>query len=149
MDGIRKLLSALVVLAAGIFWATHAHAAALDVGAGFEPFHGSAELVPGIASPPTHGHTRGHTDCVVASEGQGMAMIGDAMHAGAVQFPGPAIMMAFDTDSKAAERRKVYASLARERARPTVAHLPFAGIGHIRSERGGYVYVPANYSLPR
>lgn len=28
MDGIRKLLSALVVLAAGIFWATHAHAAA-------------------------------------------------------------------------------------------------------------------------
>ncbi|MFO1397034.1 MAG: hypothetical protein U1F48_08225 [Burkholderiales bacterium] len=27
MDGIRKVLTALVILAAGIFWATHAHAA--------------------------------------------------------------------------------------------------------------------------
>jgi len=29
------------------------------------------------------------------------------------------------------------------------AHLPFPGIGHIRADGQGYVYVPANYSVPR
>ena len=30
-----------------------------------------------------------------------------------------------------------------------VAHLPFPGIGHLRPDGRGYVYVPANYSVPR
>ena len=39
MDGIKKLLSALVVLAAGIFWATHGHAAAPIHDADHAPAH--------------------------------------------------------------------------------------------------------------
>ncbi|MFO1412704.1 MAG: hypothetical protein U1F10_02090 [Burkholderiales bacterium] len=37
MDGMRKLLAALVVLAAGIFWGTHGHAAAPIIGNGQAP----------------------------------------------------------------------------------------------------------------
>ena len=57
----------------------------------------------------------------------------------------------FDTDSKmaAAQRKKVYADGAKQRFWLAVAHLPFPGIGHIRAEGQGYVYVPANYSVPR
>lgn len=125
--------------------------AALNAAGKFKPFDGATELIPGISAMPTYGHTPGHTAYMVQSKGQTMVMMGDMMHVGAVQFPAPAITMSFDTDSKAAaaERRKMYARLARERTWLAVAHLPFPGIGHIRREGSGYVYVPANYSIPR
>jgi len=144
MDGAPKEAKDAFTLAMKTF-------AALEAAGKFKPFDGATELVPGIASLPTYGHTPGHTAYAVESKGQKMVMMGDMMHVGAVQFPAPAITIAFDTDSKAAaaERRKMYARLARERAWLAVAHLPFPGIGHIRSEGSGYVYVPANYSIPR
>jgi glyoxylase-like metal-dependent hydrolase (beta-lactamase superfamily II) len=117
----------------------------------FKPFDGAGELVPGITALPTYGHTKGHTAYMVESKGQKMAMIGDLMHVASVQFPEPSVTLSFDTDSRqaAAQRRKMYAKAAKERFWLAAAHLPFPGIGHIRPERAGYVYVPANYSVPR
>jgi hypothetical protein len=52
MEGLRKLVSALVVLAAGVIWATHAHSAATIVGNGQmmamigDPMHIAAVQVP-------------------------------------------------------------------------------------------------------
>jgi hypothetical protein len=73
------------------------------------------------------------------------------MHVAAVQFVNPSITIQFDTDSKmaAVQRRKVYADGAKQGFWLVVAHLPFPGIGHIRTDAQGYVYVPANYSVPR
>ena len=88
---------------------------------------------------------------IVESRGQKLAVLGDLMHVAAVQFVNPAVTIEFDTDPKmaAAQRRKVYADGAKQRFWLAVAHLPFPGIGHIRAEGQGYVYVPANYSVPR
>lgn len=117
----------------------------------FKPFDGAGELVPGIAAVPTYGHTRGHTIYMVESRGRKLAVLGDLMHVAAVQFPNPAVTIAFDTDPRAAaaQRRKVYADGAKQQFWLAVAHLPFPGIGHIRADGQGYVYVPANYSVPR
>jgi glyoxylase-like metal-dependent hydrolase (beta-lactamase superfamily II) len=117
----------------------------------FKPFDGNGELVPGITSVATYGHTKGHTMYVVESKGQKMAILGDLMHVAAVQFPQPAVTIQFDTDSKAAavQRKKVYADGAKQGFWLAVAHLPFPGIGHIRPDAAGYVFVPANYSIPR
>lgn len=117
----------------------------------FEPFDGAGELVPGIRAVPTYGHTKGHTMYVVESKGQVLAVLGDLMHVAAVQFPEPAVTIRFDTDPKRAaiERKRVYADSAARRHWLAVAHLPFPGIGHIRPDGHGYVYVPANYSVPR
>ncbi|MEP6678655.1 MAG: MBL fold metallo-hydrolase [Betaproteobacteria bacterium] len=38
---------------------------------------------------------------------------------------------------------------AKNRYWVAAAHLPFPGIGHLRAEGRGYVFVPANYSVPR
>jgi len=78
-------------------------------------------------------------------------VLGDLMHVAAVQFVNPSVTIEFDTDSKmaAVQRNKVYAEGAKQRFWLAVAHLPFPGIGHIRAEGQGYVYVPANYSVPR
>jgi len=117
----------------------------------FKPFDGNGELTPGISAVSTYGHTKGHTIYMVESKGQKMAVLGDLMHVAAVQFPQPAVTIQFDTDSKAAasQRKKVYADGAKQGFWLAVAHLPFPGVGHIRADGQGYVYVPANYSIPR
>jgi glyoxylase-like metal-dependent hydrolase (beta-lactamase superfamily II) len=117
----------------------------------FKPFSGASELVPGISSLPTYGHTPGHAAYLVQSNGQKMVMIGDLMHVGAVQFPEPSVTIQFDTDAKqaAVQRKKLFARSARERFWLAAAHLPFPGIGHLRAEGTGYVFVPVNYSVPR
>jgi glyoxylase-like metal-dependent hydrolase (beta-lactamase superfamily II) len=117
----------------------------------FKPFDGPTELVPGIRAISTYGHTPGHTIYLVESKGQAMAMLGDLMHVAAVQFANPAVTIKFDTDGKAAAvaRRKAFAEAAKNGDWVGAAHLPFPGIGHIRAEGKGYVYVPANYSVVR
>jgi glyoxylase-like metal-dependent hydrolase (beta-lactamase superfamily II) len=117
----------------------------------FKPFDGAGELVPGITAISTYGHTKGHTIYLVESKGQKLAVLGDLMHVAAVQFVNPAVTIQFDTDSKpaAVQRKKIYAEAAKQRYWIAVAHLPFPGIGHIRAEGQSYIYVPANYSVPR
>jgi glyoxylase-like metal-dependent hydrolase (beta-lactamase superfamily II) len=117
----------------------------------FKPFDGSTELVPGVRAVASHGHTPGHTTYVVESKGQKLALLGDLVHAAAVQFPDPSVTIKFDTDSKAAmtQRKKAFADAAKQGYWIAAAHIAFPGIGHVRSEGKGYAFVPANYSVPR
>lgn len=114
----------------------------------FKPFDGGTELVPGIKAVSAYGHTKGHTVYMVESQGRKLLLWGDLMHVAAVQFADPSVTSRFDTDSKAAlaQRRKVFADAAKQGYWVAGAHLAFPGIGHVRSEGRGYVFVPANYS---
>ena len=105
----------------------------------------------GIRAVSTYGHTKGHTTYSVESKGQRLAALGDLMHVAAVQFPNPSVTIQFDTDPKlaAVARKKVYADVATQGYWLAAAHLPFPGVGHIRVDGKGYVYVPANYAVPR
>jgi glyoxylase-like metal-dependent hydrolase (beta-lactamase superfamily II) len=115
----------------------------------FKPFVGDTELAPGIKSHASHGHTPGHNSYVIESKGQKLVLWGDLMHVAAVQFEHPDAAMKFDSDTKAAiaERKKAYAEAAREGYLVAGAHLSFPGIGRIRAEGKGYVWVPVNYSV--
>jgi len=117
----------------------------------FKPFEGSVqgvELVPGVRAVSTYGHTPGHTVYVAESKGQKLAIWGDLMHVAAVQFPDPSVTIQFDSDSKAAmpQRQKAYADAAKNGYYVGVAHVAFPGIGRLRADGKGYVWVPANYS---
>jgi len=113
-----------------------------------QPFKGDTELVPGVRALAAPGHTPGHTVYVVESQGHKLAVWGDLMHVAAVQFPDPAVTISFDTDSKAAmpQRKKAYAAAAKGGYYVAVAHVAFPGIGRLRADGKGYVWVPANYS---
>lgn len=116
-----------------------------------KPFDGATELVPGIRSLPTYGHTPGHTVYQVESKGRKMLVIGDLMHVAAVQFPHPAVTINFDSDSPraAAQRAQVFAAVARDGALMAIAHVSFPGLGHLRKDGKGYVFVPVNYDVIR
>jgi glyoxylase-like metal-dependent hydrolase (beta-lactamase superfamily II) len=117
----------------------------------YKPFDGNADLVPGIRAVATYGHTPGHAIYIVESKGQKLVLWGDLMHLAAVQFANPAVTIKFDSDSKAAavQRKKAFADAAKGGYWVGAAHLPFPGIGHLRSDGSGYAFVPANYSVPR
>ena len=112
-------------------------------------FVGATELVPGVRSQPTHGHTAGHSIYVVESKGEKLVLWGDLMHVAAVQFDNPAVTIKFDSDSKdaAKERKKAYADATKNGYLIGASHIAFPGLGRMRSGAGkGFVWVPVNYS---
>ena len=114
-------------------------------------FDGSTALFPAIRAVAAPGHTPGHTVYVVESKGQKLVLWGDLVHVASVQFPEPAVTIAFDSDSPAAarERAKAFADAADGRHLVAASHLPFPGIGHLRAEGKGYAWVPVDFNSVR
>lgn len=115
----------------------------------FKPFEGDLELVPGIRSVASHGHTPGHSNYLIESSGKKLMLWGDLMHVAAVQFEQPGVTITFDTDSKAAarQRQKAYAEAASQAYLVGAAHLSFPGLGYLRKQGKGYVWMPLNYTV--
>lgn len=118
----------------------------------FKPFEGDAktgvELVPGIRALSTYGHTPGHSVYLVESKGQKLAVWGDLMHVAAVQLPDPTVTISFDSDASLAQpqREKAMADAAEKGYYVALAHSSFPGIGRLRPDGKGYVWLPPNYS---
>jgi glyoxylase-like metal-dependent hydrolase (beta-lactamase superfamily II) len=110
--------------------------------------NGDTEIVPGVKSHPSHGHTAGHTTYIIESKGQKLVLMGDLVHVAAVQFAKPSVTIQFDSDQKAAEanRKAAFADAAKEGDMIGATHISFPGLGHVRTEKKGYVFVPLNYN---
>jgi glyoxylase-like metal-dependent hydrolase (beta-lactamase superfamily II) len=114
-------------------------------------FEGAVELVPGIRSYPSAGHTVGHTSYLVESQGQRLLLVGDLIHVTAVQLDHPDVTIAYDTDGKAAtlSRTKAFNDAAEAHMLVGAAHIAFPGIGHLRHVGKSYQWLPANYTQMR
>jgi glyoxylase-like metal-dependent hydrolase (beta-lactamase superfamily II) len=114
----------------------------------YQPFHSDGELVPGVRSIATYGHTAGHTSYLVESKGQKLMLIGDLIHVAAVQFNDPGVTIAFDSDAPAAAatRKKVFGELASDGVLLGANHLQFPALGHLRAAAKSWQWVPVNYS---
>lgn len=117
-------------------------------GGRFKAIAADGELVPGVRSVATHGHTKGHRNYVVESQGQTLVLWGDLMHVAAVQFANPAVTIQFDTDQSAAyaQRRKAFAEAAKRGYAIGASHLSFPGVGTLSAEGQGYRFQPTNYT---
>ncbi|RLM24243.1 MBL fold metallo-hydrolase [Brenneria alni] len=118
-------------------------------------FSGEQQIVQGITSLPTPGHTPGHTAFWAESEGQKLLIWGDIIHVAAVQFPLPATTISFDYDMDAAAKTRASLMADADSKGYWVAssHISFPGIGHVKAAQGhdgkpnGYRWIPVNYSL--
>lgn len=113
----------------------------------WKTYDSERELIAGIRSVDTHGHTPGHASYLLASGDQKLMILGDLVHNHAVQFARPDVAIEFDNDPKQAiaARKRVFAKAAREKLMIAGMHLPFPGIGHIRQAKEGYAWVPAEF----
>ncbi len=115
------------------------------------PIEADGEIVPGVRSWATHGHTAGHTSYVVESQGQKLIITGDLIHVAAVQFDDPSVTITFDSDSDAAavQRNKVFSAAAADGTVIAAAHLQFPGMGRLKANGKSWQYVPVNYTRMR
>jgi glyoxylase-like metal-dependent hydrolase (beta-lactamase superfamily II) len=115
----------------------------------WKTFSEGSTLVPGIRAVKANGHTPGHTAYAVESEEQKLLIWGDLVHAHAVQFARPGVSIEFDVDRKqaVATRRSIMKAMAASKSLVAGMHLPFPGIGHVRSDgKGSYTWVPIEFS---
>lgn len=106
-------------------------------------------LFPGIGTMASPGHTPGHSFFHIQSNGQTLVIWGDVVHAAEVQFPAPAITIAYDTDPSAASRMRLaaFADAAQHGYWVAAPHIAFPGLGHVRQKAGQFEWVAAPYGL--
>lgn len=111
-------------------------------------FNPGDALPGGAVAMDTHGHTPGHVSYRFDSQGQSLLVWGDVLHFHAVQFAHPEAAFEADSDRKAAiaSRRGLLQQATANGWWVAGAHLPFPGLGHVRSEGQAYAWVPAEYS---
>ncbi len=114
----------------------------------WKTFDGDRELLPGVRSVDTHGHTPGHVSYRFTSGDRSVLILGDLVHNHAVQFARPEVAFEYDADPKQAvvARKKVFFQAAKDRQMVAGMHLPFPGIGHVRKEQKGYAWVPGEFA---
>ncbi len=117
----------------------------------FKPFEGDMKFMVGFKAISTPGHTPGHACYIAESKGQKMVFLGDLLHVAAIQFSDPSVTIAFDVDPNAAtvQREKAFGDAAKGGYLVGATHLAFPGIGRLRAKGKGFVWVPANYTVPR
>lgn len=112
-------------------------------GSQIRTFEKEAQVAPGVTAELTGGHTPGHCIVRVASEGERLTFVGDAIFQ--VGFDKPGWYNGFEHDPEEAERVRV--GLLREFAatrEPFVAtHLPFPSIYHVAVAGDAFRAVPA------
>jgi glyoxylase-like metal-dependent hydrolase (beta-lactamase superfamily II) len=103
----------------------------------------------GITVLPLPGHTPGHVGYQFQSGAGKLLVWGDTVVAQAVQLGHPEIAIAFDIDAAAATaaRQQLFAKLASEGTVVAGAHMPFPGLGRVRTAGSAYRWVPAPYPV--
>jgi glyoxylase-like metal-dependent hydrolase (beta-lactamase superfamily II) len=105
------------------------------------------EVVPGITSMATFGHTPGHVSHIITSGKAKLMVQADVTNVPLfVQNPGWFIQ--FDMDPVAAEatRRKFYDMLVAEKMLVQGFHYPFPSVGHVEKAGSGYRIIPVPWS---
>lgn len=102
------------------------------------------EVVPGIRSVSTAGHTPGHTSYVVDMGGKQLFVLGDVTNLPAFNMRNPGWHIAFDMDGPMAEatRRKVFDQAIADGVICTGYHWGMPGAGTIKKDGNGYALEP-------
>ena len=110
----------------GLFPGCPGFLSAYETAGKLKTFNADGEVVPGIRSQATHGHTAGHAIYLVESQSKRLALIGDLIHVASVQLESPQITIGFDSDEKQAraQRLKTFQQLAKEGSLVGAAHFP-------------------------
>ena len=114
-------------------------------------FEGNVEVVPGVSSVASPGHTVGHTSYLVHSQGQNLLLVGDLIHVPAVQLAHPEVTIAYDTDDAgaAATRARIFSDAAKSGVLVGASHIAFPGVGHLTRTGKSFQWVPVNYTQLR
>ncbi|KUY81168.1 MBL fold metallo-hydrolase [Burkholderia sp. RF4-BP95] len=106
------------------------------------PFDHTVEVAAGVSARVTGGHTPGHCVVDIASNGERLTFVGDAIFE--VNFDHPDWQNGFEHDPQAATdvRIALFNDAAETGAMLAAAHVAFPSIGHIARDGDGFRFVP-------
>lgn len=109
-----------------------------------ELFDDGQEILPGISSLSSPGHTPGHMSFEVRQGSNAALVVGDAIGNHHVAFRKPEWKSGSDQDQeRAVQTRKIlFDRIISENLRIVGFHLPDGGLGRVEQSAEGYVYVP-------
>ena len=110
-----------------------------------ETFQPGAEIVPGVVKAVAlSGHTPGHSAYEISSGDQRLLYIGDTAHHFVISVQRPDWTIDYDENAAAggAARKAMLKRAADEDLRVYAVHFPFPGLGRIRAQGDGFVWVP-------
>lgn len=107
----------------------------------FEP---GSEVVPGVRSVDTRGHTPGHSSYEIGDGADKLFYLGDLAHHFVISVQRPAWPMGFDSDQAAAAamRQQTLSALAGSGMRVFAVHFPFPGVGHVVTQGEAQAWKP-------
>lgn len=110
-----------------------------------EVFGDGEEILPGVASRASYGHTPGHMSFELRSGSESVMVVGDAILNDHVAFARPDWHHGADADHAlaTATRASLLDQLAHEGMTMIGFHLPNGGIGKVERQGEGFVFVPA------
>jgi glyoxylase-like metal-dependent hydrolase (beta-lactamase superfamily II) len=105
------------------------------------------EIVPGIATMETYGHTPGHTSIQLASNGEQALVAADAITNQLISFAHPEWKPGYDgeMDQAVLSRRRLLDQAATDRVLFLGYHLPFPGVGNVARDGAAYRWVPEHW----
>ena len=105
------------------------------------------EIVSGIATVESRGHTPGHMSVHLASSGEQALVTGDAVTNGLISFAHPEWQPGYDgeMDQAVVTRRRLLDQAATDRVLLLSYHLPFPGVGNVARDGAAYRWVPEHW----
>lgn len=113
-------------------------------------FQKNEELLGCLQMIPAPGHTPGHTIIRIYSENEELYHIADVVHSEIISFEHPEWIYNSDTDYNEGieTRRKTLEQLANSGSLFFAYHLPWPGLGYVKSTARGYKWVQKRIVMP-
>lgn len=110
---------------------------------------GGNDVVSGITSIATFGHTPGHMAYNIESNGQRLVLWADACnhYVASLQKPEWHVIFDMDKDAAIASRKKILGMVAADKVAATGYHMPFPAIGYVEQQGDAFRWVAHSYQL--
>lgn len=108
------------------------------------PFSFGDSILPGVTAVDAAGHTPGHTVFLFEADGKKLLIVGDLLHAAALQFPLPQECASYDINKDGAVKSRVkILEMAAKDSIPVIGmHIPFPGYGSVSKAEKGFQFTP-------
>lgn len=102
------------------------------------------EVIPHIKAVDSAGHTPGQASFLISSAEDSLLSTGDVFFSDPLNLENPDWEVAFDGDPEQGivTRRALLESVTAERRLLLVPHMPFPGLGHVRTQKDAYGWEP-------
>jgi glyoxylase-like metal-dependent hydrolase (beta-lactamase superfamily II) len=117
----------------------------VDVKGNFTLVQPNQEIVPGVRTLPSPGHTRNHLAILAASGSEQLIHLGDAGGHYVLSFKFPDHYLGFDADPAVASqsRKAIFERATTERMMVVGYHFAWPGVGYIKRDGNAYAFQPA------